>query len=413
VNDLDTAPITAEDELGVLSELTTGRTEPTPAGGRPRRQSMFGGHVPEHGRPRGGAAWLVRASLLLAGVLLIGTAFIASYVGALHEPHPRDVPIGTVEGDTGAQALVAGLGEASPFALTVYPDGAAADRALAERRVYAVLDTDPVADGLRLTLAGGAAPGVADLIRQALGAAATTARIPLSVRDTHPPAGRDPRGLTPFYLVVGWLLGGYLAATALAVIVGTVPRNGPRLGMRLGAFAVFAVLLGLAGALITGPVYGIWSHHLVALCSAGTLVVFTSAAVTAALESWIGLAGTGLAMLLLFIVGNPGSGGVYPPEFLPGLFRDLHRWIPTGQATELVRAIEYFGGQAIARPATGLAAWAAASLLAVLGATLTVGPRKPRRPDPPVEPVLPPEPAASPEPAGPGGAAKPAETAAG
>src|SRR5205814_10556490 len=164
----------------------------------------------------------------------------------------------------------------------------------------------------------------------------------------------------PFYLVVGWLLGGYLAATALAVIVGTVPRGVARLAMRLGAFALFAVLLGLAGALIVGPAYHIWSGHFVRLWAAGTLVVFAAAALTAALESWIGLAGTGLAMLLLFIVGNPGSGGVYPPEFLPGLFRDLHRWIPTGQATELVRAIEYFGGQAIGRPATGLAAWAAA-----------------------------------------------------
>ena len=47
-------------------------------------------------------------------------------------------------------------------------------------------------------------------------------------------------------------------------------------------------------ALVIGPVYGIWSHHLVALCAAGTLVVFSSAVVTAALESWIGLAGTGV-----------------------------------------------------------------------------------------------------------------------
>ncbi|OLB64164.1 MAG: hypothetical protein AUI10_12325 [Actinobacteria bacterium 13_2_20CM_2_72_6] len=337
---------------------------------------MFGGHVPEHGRPRSKASWLVHASALLLGVLVLGTAFIASYVGALHEPHPRSVPIAVVEDDPGAQALISGLGDAGPFAVTSYPDAAAAARGLADRAVYGILDTDPAADGLRLTVAGGAAPGVADLMRQVLGTAATAARIPLSVRDAHPPAARDPRGLTPFYLVVGWLLGGYLAATALAVIVGTVPRNGSRLGMRLAAFAVFAVLLGLAGALITGPGYGIWSHHLVSLWSVGTLVVFTSAAVTAALESWLGLAGTGLAMLLLFIVGNPGSGGVYPPEFLPGLFRDLHRWIPTGQATELVRAVEYFGGHAIARPATTLAAWAAAGLLAILGATLALGPRR-------------------------------------
>src|SRR6266550_1498705 len=97
VQELDTAPITAEDELGALSELTTARSEPA-ACRRPRRQPMFGGHVPEHEAPRSKGTWLVRASALLAGVLLIGTAFIASYVGALHEPQPRDVPIGTVTG---------------------------------------------------------------------------------------------------------------------------------------------------------------------------------------------------------------------------------------------------------------------------------------------------------------------------
>jgi hypothetical protein len=85
-------------------------------------------------------------------------------------------------------------------------------------------------------------------------------------------------------------------------------------------------------------------------------------------------------MLLLFIVGNPGSGGVYPPEFLPGLFRDLHRWLPTGQATELVRAVEYFGGHATAWPAIGLASWAVGGLIAVLGATLALGQRHAPRP---------------------------------
>ncbi len=384
VAELDAAPITAEDELGVLGELTTGRPEPT-SHRRPNRHlltRMMGrlGHVPEHEAPRPVAGWLGRAAALLAGVLLIATAFIASYVGALHEANPRAVPIGVINGDIGAQALLTSLAAGqNPFATTTYQDTTDADRALADRAVYAVLDTDPVNDGLRLTVAGGAAPGVADLIRQTISAASDAARMPLAVRDSYPPAARDPRGLTPFYLVVGWLLGGYLAATALAVIVGTVPRSGPRLAMRLGSFAAFAVLLGLAGAVLTGPGYRIWPGHLLALWLTGTLVVFAAAALTAALESWVGLVGTGLAMLLLFILGNPGSGGVYPPEFLPGPYRGLHAWLPTGQATELVRAVVYFGGHAVARPLAGLAAWSVAGLVAILTATLVLGRRHPPR----------------------------------
>src|SRR5437764_15495665 len=90
--ELDAAPITAEDELGVLGELTTGRPEPVGhrRPGRPRRHLLARvmgrlGHVPEHEAPRSGAGWLMRASALLAGVLVIGAAFIASYVGALHQ----------------------------------------------------------------------------------------------------------------------------------------------------------------------------------------------------------------------------------------------------------------------------------------------------------------------------------------
>src|SRR2546421_2656890 len=378
--ELDAAPITADDELGVLGELTTGRPEPT-SHRRPNRHLLTRtmgrlGHVPEHEAPRPAAAWLGRAAALLVGVFLIGTAFIATYVGALHQAKPHGVPIGVINGDVGAQALLSSLGTGT-FATLTYPDPAGADTALADRAIYAVLDTDPVNDGLRLTLAGGAAPGVADPIRQTLTAATDAARIPLSVRDSHPSAARDPRGLTPFYLVVCWLLGGDLAAPALAVIVGTVPRNGSRLAMRLGAFVAFAVLLGLSGAVLTGPGYHIWPGGLGALWLTGTLVVFAAAAVTAALESWVGLVGTGLAMLVLFVLGNPGSGGVYPPEFLPDPYRGLHTWLPTGQATELVRAVEYFGGQGIAVPVAGLAAWTVAGLLAILGATLVLGRRHP------------------------------------
>ena len=378
VAELDAAPITAEDELGALGELTTGRPEPTGhRRSRPRRHllaRMVGrlGHLPEHEAPRSRAGWLVRASALLLGVLVIGAGFIASYVGALHEPQPHGVPIGVVNGDAGAQALLQAA-PAGPLTAKVYADAGEVDAALADRQVYAVLDTDPAADGLRLTVAGGAAPGVAEYLTQVVSAMAGGAHIPLTVGDAHPLAARDPRGLTPFYLTLGWLLGGYLAATALAVIVGTVPRGLARLAMRLAAFAIFSVALGLAGTLIVGPGYHIWTGNLGTLWATGTLVVFAAAAVTAALESWVGLLGTGIAMLVLFVLGNPGSGGVYPPEFLPGPYRDLHRWLPTGQGTELVRSVEYFGGHGLTWPATGLAGWAGGGLVLVLAATLALG----------------------------------------
>jgi hypothetical protein len=37
-----------------------------------------------------------RATLLIVGVIALQLLFIASYVGALHDPKPKDVPIGLV-----------------------------------------------------------------------------------------------------------------------------------------------------------------------------------------------------------------------------------------------------------------------------------------------------------------------------
>lgn len=377
---LDEAPITAADELGAIGELTTTRPEPIshrkPTSHRAGRFMGHLGHVAEHEVPHPSLRWLGRAGALLVGVLAISTAFIASYVGALHEPTPQGVPVGVIQGDDTAQALVTSIGQrGGGLGVRVYDSDADAQRALSAREVYAVLAFDSGTDGLRLTVAGGAAPGVADLVTSTIKAASSGA---VAVRDAYPTAPRDPRGLTPFYLTLGWILGGYLAATALAVILGTVPRNVKRLAMRLGAFAAFAALLAIAGVLIVQRGYGIWSGPTLRLWLAGTLAVFSTAVATAALESWVGLVGTGIAMLGLFVLGNPGSGGVYAPELLPAPFRDLHRWLPTGQATDLVRAVEYFGSQATAWPLAGLVSYAVAGLVLLMGATVALGHRHSR-----------------------------------
>jgi hypothetical protein len=286
--------------------------------------------------------------------------------------------VAVIGNDSNARSLLSAVRQNSDYlAAKVYPNATDASDALARRKVYAILATDSTTatGGFNLTLASAVGPGVADLITQTITAATGAVNVPLTVEDVHPLATGDPRGLTPFYLVVGWLLGGYLAATVLAIVLGTVPRNTDRLGMRLAAFGLFALILALAGALLVGPGYGIWTQHFVGLWLTGTLIVFVAAVITAALEAWVGLVGTGLAMLLLFILGNPGSGGVYPAEFLPGFFRGMHRWIPSGLATDLVRGVEYFDRKATGWPVTGLIAWALVGLVTVWLATLVLGRR--------------------------------------
>jgi hypothetical protein len=228
---------------------------------------------------------------------------------------------------------------------------------------------------LNLTVASGAGPGIADAVATTIESAAQNLNVPLAVEDAYPFSSGDSRGLTPFWLMLAWILGGLLAAVVLGVAVGTVPRDLDRLGMRLGALAVFSLLLGLLGAVFAGPILGVWHQHTFGLWLSGSLITFTAVLITSALQSWLGLWGVGIAAVLLLVLGVPGSGGAVAGPFLPGFFRGMPKWLPNGLGTDLIRGVEYFGRSANTWPITGLTLWSLASILALLGATTVLGKR--------------------------------------
>ncbi|MEU5938335.1 hypothetical protein ABZ807_03955 [Micromonospora sp. NPDC047548] len=324
--------------------------------------------------------WLPRTAALLVGTLALATAFIAAYVGALHQPTPRDVPVGVVLGDQRAQAVLAAVrGQTNKIKPIEYDDPGAAGDGLTAREVYAVLTSTP--DGkLVLATASASAPAATELVSQVLTTAAGRAQTPIEVTDEVPVSGHDPRGLVPFYLAVGLVLGGYLASTALGVSLGTAPGGVRRAGLRIASLAVHAVLLGVIGALLVGPVLDVWDHDLPTVATVGVLTVFAAAMVAAAVQAWLGLLGTGLVILLLVVLGNPGSGGIYAPEFLPTFLRGMHRWNVPGLATDLLKSAVYFDLRSGRWPLVGLLVWTALGVVGLLTGTLVRGRRAARRP---------------------------------
>ncbi|RKN43418.1 hypothetical protein [Micromonospora endolithica] len=323
--------------------------------------------------------WLPRTAGLLLGTLLIATAFIGAYVGALHEPTPRDVPVGVASSDQRARTLLTAVRDRTDMIkIIAYDDQAAADDGLLSREVYAVLATDP-AGGLRLTTASAAAPAAVDVVDRVLGEAARQARLPLRVGDQVPVEDSDPRGVVPFYLAVGYVLGGYLAATALGLRTGTAPRTVRWAALRTAALAAYAMILGVAGAVVVGPVVGVWDHDLPVVAATGALTVFAAAMVAAAIQAWLGLLGTGLVIVLLVVLGNPGSGGIYAPEFLPTVLRGMHRWNAAGLCTDLIKSVVYFDRRGAGWPLAGLTVWTLLGALGVLTATIFHARRRARR----------------------------------
>ncbi|MFI2709532.1 hypothetical protein ACH495_05295 [Micromonospora sp. NPDC018662] len=313
--------------------------------------------------------WLPRTAALVLGTLALASAFIAAYVGALHKPEPRDLPVAVVTSDQQAQAVMTAVRARTDTIKPIgYDSRARADDGLNDRSVYAVLGSTP--GGLSLTTASAGAPAATELVTDVFTQAAQQAGVPLQVTDEVPVSTGDPRGLVPFYLAVGVVLGGYLASTALGISLGTSPRGLRRAGLRIATLAVHSILLGIIGAVLVGPVLDVFDHDVPTIAVVGALAAFAAGMVAAAVQAWLGLLGTGLVILLLVVLGNPGSGGIYAPEFLPAFLRGMHRWNVPGLATDLLKSAIYFDWRGGGWALTGLLVWVVVGVVGLLTATV-------------------------------------------
>jgi hypothetical protein len=316
----------------------------------------------------------VRAVLLVLGVLGLQIAFVVSYVGALHHPRPHHIDLAVAAPARTGPALVGRLNaiDGEPLRARTVGGGAAARRQVTDRDADAALVVGP--DGAAtLLVASAAGPGLASAVEQIMTPAAQQAGLRLTVSDLTAPAAGDRNGLSSFYLVVGWSVGGYLVASILGVSAGARPANPRRAFIRLLAMAVYSVLSGLAGAVVVGPVLHALPGPLVGLWWIGALLVFATAAATMAFQVVAGVFGIGLAIAVFVVLGNPSSGGVFPAPLLPPFWRAVGPWITTGAATQAVRNVTYFHGVHLG---THLLVLAAYLVVGVVVSLVTPGPRK-------------------------------------
>ncbi|KUO06927.1 DUF3533 domain-containing protein [Streptomyces sp. DSM 15324] len=313
----------------------------------------------------------LRAFGLVLGGLLVQLAFVVSYVGAFHSPTPHRIPVAVAAPQQAAAKIVAQLNalDGEPVEATAAPSAAAARSRVLTREADAafLFDATSTKDTLLVASAGG--PSVsqtATLIAQKIEAAQ---KRQITVTDIRAPHSGDGRGMTSFYLVLGWVIGGYLTATIMGMSAGSRPANRHRTLIRLAVLVLYAAVSGIAGAVIVGPVFDALGGHFWALSAIGTLVVLASAATALALQTLLGLLGTGLVILLFVVLGNPSSGGVYPAPLLPGFWSAIGQALPPGAGTTLVRNTVYFSGHATTAALWVLGAYAAGGALLALAAS--------------------------------------------
>src|SRR5690606_25748292 len=163
-----------------------------------------------------------RATLLVLGVIALQLLFIASYVGALHHPKLRDAPFGVVAPPAAAEQTVTRLERlpGSPLDPRAVSGQAAAREQLRNRDLDGALVVDPggTTDTLLVATGGGTALATA-LERLATDLEKSEGRT-LRTVDVVPASAQDANGLSSFYVVVGWCVGGYLCASILAISAG-------------------------------------------------------------------------------------------------------------------------------------------------------------------------------------------------
>jgi hypothetical protein len=315
------------------------------------------------------------ATSLVVGVLIIELGFIAAYVGALHAPTPHDVPVAVVNSggaSTGEQRALAAISGTGAVHFVAVSSFASARAGIDATSVYAVIIVG--GSHFRLDVAAAANPFTASAVTSVVRAATTATSIPLSVVDLAPLPVGDAEGLSPFYLAVGWVVGGYLAATMLGLGSAMSPESRRAALSRVVGLVAFAVASGLIGAALVDYWLGALEHHFVELAGIGALVVLASALATMAFQTILGIVGSAITVAAFVVVGNPSSGGPFAAPLLPRFFGVIGRDLPPGAGTSLIRSLSYFGGADLTRELIVLGAYAAG------GAILSVAFAGPKRP---------------------------------
>ncbi|MBE8476639.1 ABC-2 transporter permease [Streptomyces justiciae] len=313
-----------------------------------------------------------RATLLVLGVLALQLLFIASYVGALHDPKPKDVPFGVVAPRAAAQQAVTRLEQlpGSPLDPRAVADEATARKQIMNRDIDGALIINVAGPKDTLLVASGGGTVLATTLEKYLTALEASQQRSLRTVDVAPASSTDFDGLSSFYVVVGWCVGGYLTASILAISTGARPANPRRAAIRLVVMALVSIAGGIGGAVIVGPILDALPGSVMAFWGLGALVTFAVGAATLALQGMFGIVGIGLAILLVVIAGNPSAGGAFPLPMLPPFWKAIGPALPPGAGTWVARSIAYFKGNDTTASLLVLSAWAAAGIVITMGASV-------------------------------------------
>lgn len=301
-----------------------------------------------------------RTVVAAAAAALISMLIVGSFVGALHRPAPRGIPVAVVGPGRAVAGLAAALGHHAPgaFDLRRYATRQQASAAILNQNADAALVLG--AGRQRLLVAGAAGPFITQAVTATFRAEAAAARQPLAIADIRPLPPGDASGISSMFLVLGLTLPSIGFGILLVRAVG---RPLPA-AAQLAVLAVFAVATGAAATWVADGLIGALTGAPAGLFGIAALIAFAVSAAGAAAARLAPPLAVGAA--LLFVpVGVPASGGPAGASLVTPWYSRLGSALPFGAGHAAVRDVVYFTGNALGGPATVLGLWAAASAAAL------------------------------------------------
>lgn len=309
-----------------------------------------------------------KLTLIVLGLAaLITTMLCAFTLPSLHSG-PHSVPLGVTGPEQITKALREGI-DGDAWDVRLYPTPAALQAAVKDQDIAGGLAvTADHVDVYTATAGGPSAAGALAALGDGVAARHTTRA---TVHDLAPFTEDDPRGAGMTAALLPMIFGGIFPA----LVLGSAFPGHRGLRTRITGALLFSLVAGAAIAAVlqfaTHSIDG--NYWLTAL----GLVLGTAALSTTilGLQAVLGMAGFALGGALMMLLGNPLSGLVTGPHWLPAGWAALGQLLPPGASGSLLRANAFFDGSGAGRPALVLLLWVGTGIALALFAD-----RRGRRP---------------------------------
>ncbi|MFF0110435.1 ABC transporter permease [Streptomyces hirsutus] len=278
---------------------------------------------------------------LFAMPFLMVTMMYATYVGTMHAPAPKDMPVAVVGSGQTAEKVVSALDSlpGDPLAPRLVATADEALDLLKDREVTGAFEIPASGRGeavIHTASAGGASQ--AGTVQQLLAPVAAENQWQITTEDAAPLPDGDMSGTAVLFAGMGMMLAGYVPLSVLTMSLPfllTLRRFVPLL---IGWAAVTSTVIWT----ILGPVVGAVDGHYLQFLGVGMLTVGAVGMTQMLFTKLVGPLAVLFGMLLWVVFGMPASNLALSLHSMPGFFQFLHGVLPLPAAGESLRSLLYF-----------------------------------------------------------------------